>query len=93
MEPAKPLVVVTNFTASMLLGVIALNLSQAYWPILLVGIIYFGSLSLRQVSDAPFGVWGRQVFATVTIIYMSHTSCVLCIQKYTLPGPVSLLTR
>lgn len=85
MDPDKSLAVVANFIASMLLGVIALNLRQAYRPIFLAGLIYFGSLSLRHVSDAPFGVWGRQVFATFTIIYMSHMSCVLCIEKYTLP--------
>lgn len=73
------------FSGSMLLGVIALNSAQIYRPALLVGLIGCAFLSFRQISDASFGVWGCEIFAMFVIIYISHISCVLCVEKYVLP--------
>jgi hypothetical protein len=85
MDPIKTLSMATYYIGSMVLGIIALNSRQAYRPILLVGVIICAVLSLRLISDTPLGSWGHQVFATFTIIYISHISCVLCVEKYILP--------
>lgn len=73
------------FAGSMLLGIVALNSPQAYRPVLLAALIACAVLSFRQISDASFGVWGCEIFAMFIIIYISHISCVLCIEKYVLP--------
>ena len=73
------------FAASMLLGIVALNSRQAYRPVLLAALVTCAVLSFRQISDASFGVWGCEVFAMFIIIYISHISCVLCVEKYVLP--------
>lgn len=75
----------TYFAGSMLLGIVALNSRQAYRPVLLAGLIACAVLSFRQISDASFGVWGCEIFAMFIIIYISHISCVLCLEKYVLP--------
>jgi hypothetical protein len=75
----------TYFVGSMLLGIVALNSPQAYRPALLAGLIACAVLSFRQISDGSFGVWGCEIFAMFVIIYISHISCVLCVEKYVLP--------
>jgi len=73
------------YSVSMIIGIVALNSPQAYRPIFLVGIISFAILSFRTISDASFGLWGSEIFAMFLIIYISHMTCVLCVEKYVLP--------
>ena len=75
------------FLASTLLGIIALNSRQTYRPILLAGLISCAVLSFRRIriSDTPLVAFICHVFATFILFYISHISCVLCVEKYVLP--------
>jgi hypothetical protein len=85
MELIDSLLMVAYFAMSMLFGIIAVNSRQAYRPILLVFLILFAVLSFRRVSDGSIGVWGCEIFVMFILIYISHISCVLCLEKYVLP--------
>ncbi|PSS28041.1 hypothetical protein M430DRAFT_15275 [Amorphotheca resinae ATCC 22711] len=85
MEPMDYLSMFAYYSVSMIIGIVALNSPQAYRPIFLVGIISFAILSFRTISDASFGLWGSEIFAMFLIIYISHMTCVLCVEKYVLP--------
>lgn len=85
MKPINFVLMGAYFASSMLLGIVALNSPQAYRPVLLAALIGCAVLSFRQISDASYGVWGCEVFAMFILIYLSHISCVLCVEKYVLP--------
>lgn len=70
------------FSVSLVLGVVGINFSQAYRPSLFVGLASFSILAFRQISSR---IWGAEVLAMFILIYVSHMSCVLCVDKYTLP--------
>jgi hypothetical protein len=75
----------THFALSMLCGIVGFNSPQAYRPILLALVIFFAVLAFRKISDATIGVYGSETFAMFIIIYLSHMTCALCVEKYVLP--------
>jgi hypothetical protein len=76
------LLMTAYFSVSMLFGIIGINSPQAYRPILLVGIASFGILAFSRISNS---IYGGEIFSLFIIIYLSHISCVLCVEKYVLP--------
>lgn len=82
MELIDFLTMCAYFSVSSLLGIIGINSPQAYRPILFVGLASFAILAFGQISSR---IWGAEVFAMFILIYVSHMSCVLCVDKYVLP--------
>lgn len=70
------------FSVSSLLGIVGINSPQAYRPIIFVGLAFSAICAFFQISSR---IWGAEVFAMFILIYVSHMSCVLCIDKYVLP--------
>jgi hypothetical protein len=70
------------FSVSSLLGIVGINSPQAYRPILFAGLASFAILALGQISSR---IWVADIFAMFILIYVSHMSCVLCVDKYVLP--------
>ena len=82
MELINVLSMCAYFSVSSLLGIVGINSPQAYRPILFVGLASFAILAFGQISSR---IWGAEVFAMFVLIYVSHMSCVLFVDKYVLP--------
>lgn len=82
MELVDFLLMSAYFSVSMLFGIIGINSPQTYRPILLLGIASFAILAFSRISNS---IYGGEIFSLFIIIYLSHISCVLCVEKYVLP--------
>jgi hypothetical protein len=86
MEILTLLTTVSWFSLSMLLGIIGVNSPQVYRPFILFFLVCFASLAFRNVSDEKLGFEGTESLAMFCVIYISHITCVLCVEKYTVPS-------
>jgi hypothetical protein len=86
MEILRILTTLSWFSVSMLFGIIGVNSPQAYRPFILLCLVSFALLAFRNVSDKNLGFEGTETLAMFVVIYLSHMTCVLCIEKYTIPG-------
>jgi hypothetical protein len=73
------------FSVSMLFSIAGLNAQQTYRPFFLVFLVLFAILAFRRISQGSFGMWGNEIFAMFILIYISHMTCALCVEKYVLP--------
>ena len=73
------------FAASMLCGIVGLNVQQKYRPALNAGLILTSVLSFRNISDANVGIKGTATIAMFVLFYVSHMTCALSIEKHVLP--------
>jgi len=69
----------------MITAVVAVNAKQIYRPYLLVPVISFALLAFWGISDQKLGFEGTESLTMFIVIYMSHITCVLCVEKYVLP--------
>ena len=70
------------FLGSILLGILGINSPQSNRPIVLVGVISLALLAFSKITDE---IWGAEIFAIFILIYVSHISCLLCVEEYRLP--------
>jgi len=73
------------FSLSLLSGIVGLNVPQKYRPLVLLSLVSFALLAFWNVSDAKFGIKGTESVAMLIVIYISHMTCVLCVEQYHLP--------
>jgi hypothetical protein len=85
MAAAKIFSTASYFAVSMLFGLIGLNVEQKYRPALNAGLILTSVLAFRNISDANLGIKGTDTIAMFVLFYVSHMTCVLCMEKYVLP--------
>jgi hypothetical protein len=85
MELLACLQAATWFSLSMVTATIGVNVKQSYRPYLLVPVIYFALLAFWDVSDQKLGIEGTESVTMLIVIYISHITCVLCVEKYVLP--------
>ena len=74
------------FSLSMLSGIIGVSVQQKFRPYVLPFVLFFAVLAFRNISDRKFGLEGTESYAMFLVIYMSHVTCVLCIEQYQLPN-------
>ncbi|MCJ1453678.1 hypothetical protein MMC28_004026 [Mycoblastus sanguinarius] len=79
------LVPLSYFSASVFCSLTALNVSQPYRPALLVSLIASGLLAFRRLTDVSSSPEAASVLGLFVLIYLSHMSSVLCLEKYRLP--------
>ena len=74
------------FLLSMFFGLVALNVRQRYRFFLLLLLIGFALLAFHRVLDVSSHLEHAHTLGLFVLIYISHMICVLCIEKYHLPG-------
>lgn len=73
------------FSLSMLSGIVGLNVPTKYRPFVLVPLISFALLAFWKIDDQKFGMEGTESGLMFIVIYISHMTCVLCVEQYHLP--------
>lgn len=79
------------FSLSMFFGVLGVNAPQMFRSIILLCLVTSALLAFRNVSDRNLGFEGTEPLAMFIIIYLSHMTCVLCIEKYTIPKKTAFI--
>jgi hypothetical protein len=73
------------FSLSFVFGIIGINSPQVYRPLILLCLISSALLAFRNVSDRKLGFEGTETIVMFTLIYLSHMTCLLCVEKYVMP--------
>ena len=79
------LVPLSYFWISASVGLVGLKAPQPYRPVLLAILIAFGILSFRRITDLTTAPDQASVLGLFMLIWLSHMTCVLCVEKYVLP--------
>src|SRR4051794_21506642 len=80
MEIFNMLSTLSWFSLSMFCGIIGVNSPQVYRPFILFFLVCFALLAFRNVSDQKLGFEGTETLAIFCVIYISHITCVLCVE-------------